>query len=320
MNGAVKFSKRSAGFTLLALFLFIAGQPVYAKPVKVSYPSTSAYWLPFVLGVEKGLYKRVGLDVELIFIRGLSIAVQSLTAGDLDFVAGGTTAGTLAISRGVPIRMIMGIHNEPDYEFFAAPEIRSLTDLRGKNVAVGTPGSPPDFAMRTALEWAGISENDVQMVRIPSSPDRLVALQQRKVVATSLGLPFNFLAEKMGFKRIAQLKDMVKELQVDVVYTNIKNIRGHPELVSKFVQGTLDAVRYAKANKHETVPIIAGFTKSSPDIAAKTYDLVVPVMPDRREFTTKGIQVILDYQAKMGLLPTPVPTPESFINREFIKQ
>lgn len=320
MTDRVKFNQNWLGLGLAVFILFVAIQPAYAKSIKVSYPSTTAYWLPLVIGVEKGLYKKAGLEVELVFIGGISIAIQALTAGDLDFAAGGTTAGTLAISGGVPIRMIMGIYNEPDYEFFATPDIRSLRDLKGKNVAAGTPGSPPDFAMRTAIDWAGLSDNEVQIVRIPSSPARLAALQQGRVVATSLGLPLNFVAEKMGFRRIASLKDMVKELQVDVVYASTKNIRENPGLVSRFVQGTLDAIRYMKTNKEDTVRILARFSKSSLEIAAKTYDLVMPGIPDKGEFTIKGIQVILDYQAKIGLLPTPMPNPESFITREFIKK
>ncbi len=305
----------------IALWVFcINTSPGLARAIKVSYPSTTAYWLPLVVGAEKGFYKKAGLDIELIFIRGNAIALQALTAGDLHFAAGGSTAGTLAITKGVPITMIMGLYNEPDYEFFASPEIRDLRDLRGKNVAAGTPGSPPDYAIRTALESVGLSDSDVQLLRIPSSPDRFAALQQKRVAATSLGLPLNFVAEQMGFKRIGRLKDMVKELQVDVVYASRKNIRENPGMVMSFVQGTLDAVRYMQSNKEDSVRLLSRFSAISSDIAEKTYELVMPGIPRKGEFTIKGIQAILDYQAKTGLLPKPPPSPESFITREFLKQ
>ena len=305
----------------IALWAFcINTSLVSAGAIKVSYPSTTAYWLPLVVGAEKGFYKKAGLDVELIFIRGNAIALQALTAGDLHFVAGGSTAGTLAITKGVPITMIMGLYNEPDYEFFASPEIRDLRDLKGKNVAAGTPGSPPDYAIRTALESVGLTDTDVQLLRIPSSPDRFAALQQKRVAATSLGLPLNFVAEQMGFKRIGRLKDMVKELQVDVVYASRKNIGENPGMVMSFVQGTLDAVRYMQSNKEDSVRVLSKFSASSSDIAEKTYELVMPGIPRKGEFTIKGIQAILDYQVKTGLLPKPPPSPESFITREFLKQ
>jgi NitT/TauT family transport system substrate-binding protein len=305
---------------LMAFWLIlIARQPVFATAIKVSYPSTTAYWLPLIVGAEKGFYKKAGLDVQPIFIRGNSIALQALTAGDLHFVAGGTTAGTLAITKGLPITMIMGLYNEPDYEFFASPEIRDLRDLKGKNVAAGTPGSPPDFAIRTALESVGLTENDVQLLRIPSSPDRFAALQQKRAVATSLGLPLNFVAEQMGFKRIGRLKDMIKELQVDVIYASRKTILENPGLIRAFVQGTVDAVRYVKTNKEDSVKILARFSRSSTEIAEKTYDLVMPGIPSKGEFTIPGIQVILDYQAKIGLLQKPVPSPETFITRDVVK-
>jgi NitT/TauT family transport system substrate-binding protein len=306
-------------FLVAVCAVWIITAPVSASTIKVSYPSTTAYWLPLIVGAEKGFYKKAGLNVELIFIRGNSLALQALTAGDLDFVAGGTTAGTLAISKGVPITMIMGLYNEPDYEFFAIPEVRDLRDLKGKNVAAGTPGSPPDFAIRTALESVGLTDTDVQLLRIPSSPNRFAALQQKRAVATSLGLPLNFVAEQMGFKRIGRLKDMVKELQVDVVYTSRKNIQENPRLVMSFVEGTLDAVRYIKSNKDDSVRILSKFSKSSKDIAEKTFELVMPGIPSRGEFTIKGIQAILDYQSKIGLLPKPPPSPETFITREFLK-
>ena len=313
------FVSKQVIFQITVWVICLITSPIFARAIKVSYPSTTAYWLPLVVGTEKGFYKKLGLDVELIFIRGNSTALQALTAADLHFVAGGTTAGTLAIAQGVPITMIMGLYNEPDYEFFGSPELRDLRDLKGKNVAAGTPGSPPDFAIRAALESVGLTDSDVQLLRIPSSPDRLAALQQKRVSATSLGLPLNFVAEQMGFKRIGRLKDIVNELQVDVVFTSRKNIRENPGMVMSFVQGTLDAVRYMQSNKTDTIRLLSRFSRSSNDIAEKTYELVMPGIPNQGQFTIKGIQAILDYQAKIGLLPKPPPSPESFITREFLK-
>ena len=111
-----------------------------------------AYWL----AKEVGLFKKHGLDMELIFIDGSSRGVQSLIAGDLSFTdAVGTSAinGRLA---GGDIAIVSSLVNTLPYYIIGKPSINSPEDLKGKSAAVHIPGTSADFAMRLALKGVGL--------------------------------------------------------------------------------------------------------------------------------------------------------------------
>lgn len=313
--------KTMVGHFLLFLALVHLALPSVTEPkvVRVSYPSPNAFWLPFFVGVKKGIYQRHGLEIELIRIRGIPTALQVLIAGDITLVLGGTSAGILAIERGTPIVMVMGLVNEPQHEVFALPEIQGLEDLRGKNVASGTPGSPPDFVMRMALGSVGLSVTDVNMVNIAGSDGRLAALKNKSVFAIPLSPPFTYRAEEMGFKRLLSLKKLVKEFQSEVVFVDKKTVKNDPELIKSFVEGTLEAVRYTKKNLTDSVNIFMSYAgEKDREIAEKTVKEIVPSMPSDGRFTSKGIQIILDYLVKVGLLQGMPPSVDRYIDTRFI--
>lgn len=130
-------------------------------------PDTSiAYWL----AKEIGLFKKHGLDMELIFIDGSSRGVQSLIAGDLSFTdAVGTSVinGRLA---GGDIAIVSSLVNTLPYYIIGKPAIKSPEDLKGRSAAVHIPGTSADFAMRLALKGVGISYKDIQAVTVGGRP------------------------------------------------------------------------------------------------------------------------------------------------------
>jgi NitT/TauT family transport system substrate-binding protein len=136
-------------------------------------PDTSiAYWL----AKEVGLFKKYGLDMELIFIDGSTRGVQSLIAGDLSFTdAVGTSVinGRLA---GGDIAIINSLVNTLPYYIIGKPAIKSPEDLRGKTAAVHIPGTSADFAMRLALKGVGLSYKDIQAVTVGGAPARNAAV------------------------------------------------------------------------------------------------------------------------------------------------
>ena len=150
-------------------------------------PDTSiAYWL----AKEVGLFKKYGLDMELIFIDGSSRGVQSLIAGDLSFTdAVGTSAinGRLA---GGDIAIVNSLVNTLPYYIIGKPSIKSPEDLKGKSAAVHIPGTSADFAMRLALKGVGLSYKDIQAVTVGGAPARNAAVITGRVdftVATDSG-------------------------------------------------------------------------------------------------------------------------------------
>jgi hypothetical protein len=66
-------------------FTVVAGQ-VGAQQMRGAFPSPSIQILPMMVAAEREFYKREGLELELVFVRGATTAVQALLANQIQFI------------------------------------------------------------------------------------------------------------------------------------------------------------------------------------------------------------------------------------------
>ena len=72
---------------LILLFCFITGiSQVTAQSIRGAFPSPSIQILPLMVASERGFFKREGLELELVFVRGATVAVQALLANQIHFI------------------------------------------------------------------------------------------------------------------------------------------------------------------------------------------------------------------------------------------
>ena len=109
--------------------------------------SSSVFWV----AKDMGIFKKHGLDVNVIYIEGTPKALMSLFAGDLQVVAGTGPAVVSAKLRGGDVTMIMGFEVFLPYYLMATPGINRIEDLKGKIGANHTAATSADFAIRLGL-------------------------------------------------------------------------------------------------------------------------------------------------------------------------
>lgn len=107
---------------------------------------------PVWIALEKGLFKKYGLDVDLQYIAPAT-STQALLARTLDIANPGGELVEAGLN-GEPVVFMAGILNRPVMSVYSRPEIRSVADLRGKVLAATLPGATTDFAARLLLQQA----------------------------------------------------------------------------------------------------------------------------------------------------------------------
>jgi ABC-type nitrate/sulfonate/bicarbonate transport system substrate-binding protein len=90
-------------------------------------------------------------------------------------------------------------------ECFARPEIKSISDLKGKTIAVTRFGTSTHFAGLSTLRLGGLKPTDVVFVQLGASGEREAALASGRVDATMLGYPGGDLALKKGYRQLTDL-------------------------------------------------------------------------------------------------------------------
>ncbi len=118
--------------------------------ILLAHGAISANVAPLWIAKEQGMFRKHGLDVDLVFIIA-GRATQAMLAGQVPVGLVGATHVTNAVTGGGDLVMIVGLQNSLDYLFIARSGIKSGEDLKNKKVAIGTPAGSASLA--TYVRW-----------------------------------------------------------------------------------------------------------------------------------------------------------------------
>jgi NitT/TauT family transport system substrate-binding protein len=293
---------KSLALIVLGLFFYAAPLSAQTKPLTNVYmayisdsPSSS---VPFWVAKDAGLFRKHGLNLDMIFINGSTRGIQSLIAGDLNFTgAVGTSAinGRLA---GGDIFIINSLVNTLPYYLIGKPEIRSVEDLRGKSAAVHVPGTSADFALRLALRQFNIPYESIRAVSVGGSPARIAAVMSGQVDFTVVTEPGKIKGEKAGLKTIMDMAKLDIPFQFTCSVTTGSMIREKPEAVRAFVRAMAEAVHYYKNNKENVIRIMGKYTRGqSRPVLEGAYTAYDELLVEDTYPTLDGLKHTLEVQA-----------------------
>ena len=254
---------------LLAVALITSSFNANAEVVNIGISTVGLYELPTEISKRRGFYQEEGLDARKIVVR-TPLHVAALLAGELDY---STVTGIIlsASVQGMPLKSVMGWFDNPLHMLIARPNIKKLTDLKDKRVAVSTYGSIPHVMLREALAGAGMNpEKDITVLALGGSGDRIAALAAGIVDATPLDVAYIQRTEKLGYNNLLYLGDVVN-LRLGGLAVNTNKIQRQPEQITRVVRATLKGVRFMKTNKPETLTIMRDYLKISGDYVEKIY-------------------------------------------------
>ena len=173
------------------------------KKVRFGYPSLGFRQGHIWVAKDEGLFKKYGLDVEPIFLRGGQLAIQALAGGDPPLMSiGQVVQAGLA---GFDLALIAGVEIYYDSTVFAQPGITRLEQLKGKRIGISGYGAATHFAAIILAQHLKLDpDKDIQLV--PGGPDaeRIAAMSAGKIdagVFNSSTLP---IAKRMGLVELVQ--------------------------------------------------------------------------------------------------------------------
>jgi NitT/TauT family transport system substrate-binding protein len=156
--------------------IFLSCSQTSAQPVRAAYPSPNVQFLPAFVALEKGMYKREGLEAELISVRNALTAVQALIGGQIQYIFS-VGPQMPAIWEGTDIVLLAQQVGRPTFSLIVTPDIHKITDLKGKKIGVSFGGST--FAgTKALLELNKLSDKDVQYISIPGSTPKVAAMKR----------------------------------------------------------------------------------------------------------------------------------------------
>jgi len=303
----------------IQLFTFGSTTAQELKRIRIGYPSLSFRQSNVWVAKETGLFKKYGLDVEPIFLRGGQLATQALAAGDPPIVNIGTVVqANLTL---FTLVLIAAVETSYDQIVFARSGITKLEQLKGKRFGISGYGAATHYAAIILARHLSLDPNK-DLTLVPGGPDteRLAALSAGRLDATffsSSGAP---PARKMGFNELLQIADLGVEVQGNGLATSRDYVKSNRDTVKAAMKGFVEAIYFIYANKKEAQRVFAKYMRTNdPAVLEDSYEGYVKMIPKKPYPTLKGIQFMLDMLAeKMPQAKTA--KPEQFVDLSFLEE
>ena len=292
------------------------------EKVRVALGAISVNTAVIPVGHQYGIFAKHGVDLEPIYMGGGMNSLAAVTSNTVQFLSAGSTATISAKLGGVDIVMLTVQSNKLDYSVFAAPEIKTPQDLKGKIVTGTRPGASADSALRLYLRRAGL-EPDKEVIFISvgdSQQGRLNALHRGSVSATVLAPPYSGMAKQLGLRELADLRKSDIEYAGSAIAGMGAYIKSHPQLVENFLKAYIESLHFFRTQREKTLAGVMKFLKMNDRTRAEEgYDYYVDLMPVMPYASPQGVRAVLQFLAARQP-KAATASPEEFYDNSFLKR
>ena len=295
---------------IMALSLFVSmispsaeGQEL--KKVRMGYPAFSLTFLTFFVAKDAGIYKKHGLDVDLVQLAG-AVQTSALVAGEIDYLTG-ITSPLVAAARGLPFKGIMITHDRPLFWIIGSPDIHRVEDLAGKSVAVDRLGTLQDIVARDLVKRKGGNPEKMTFIQTGSVSNSVQSLAQGSVAAALLSLPHNVVMTQKGYREVASATELNMRVASGGIATREAKLKQEPAQVKTMLRAILEAVDFNRREKSWMINYIQNKWKLTPKAAEEAYRFWLQGLTTDGKIPVKDLQDMYDTAHATQLIPTPVP-------------
>jgi ABC-type nitrate/sulfonate/bicarbonate transport system substrate-binding protein len=309
----------------LAAVLISAGAAQAQQKVVIGIPTSppNVIHMPPIIAKELGLFKRDGLDVEIVSLGDGTKVYRALLAGNIDL---GLTPGAPTIigtANGASVKALTS--NLPKFEasMVVRSDIKTMADLKGKRIGIQEPGGFSDILSRSVLRAAKLDPKEVNFVSIAS--EDVPALVANQVDTAILHIEQEMLAQS----KVPNLHAIARmwELQPKTLYTFLaateKEIKAKPDVIQKVVNANLEATRIMYTDKAKVVPIMVKVTGYPEKIISETYDFMVKncLWDANSGLSKERIDFTAELMTKIGNIKEgKTPTYDQVVDASFAKK
>lgn len=272
----------------------------------------------FMMVSTRDFAKKQGLKLEISQFKDDQIALKALISGELDSFEGGPQGVFAADAKGADAKLL-GCHwVVVPHGIFAKNTIKSVADLKGKQIAVSAPNSMPSMLASSALEKYGVPENSVKLAAVGGDRERYQALIGGVVEAAVVSNEYQPIAPKDVHLLVAGRDAVPKFLRVCIAST-AKKLAERGDDAVKFLAAEMSALRYALSHRDETVALTRELMHAKPDdprptfvyddaVAHNAVDPALPLPLDKINWIQE--QLVKAGKMKAPLEPKAVTAPE----------
>jgi NitT/TauT family transport system substrate-binding protein len=275
-------------------------------------------FVPLDVGVQEGIFKKYGLDVQSTAFSGDAKLQQAMAADSID-IALGSGPGMAFIVKGSPVKAIAAMAGPP---LLLAIVVRpdgpkTAADLKGKKVSVSTAGSLTAWLVSQTSRRQGWGSQGIDVEPMGAMPGQIAALKRGDIDGIIMDIGNAFDLENKGEGHILVRFTDIKDFIIHVIYATNKAIANRPDDLRNFVKGWFETIAFMRTHKDETVKIAGLVTGKDADITSRTYDELMPMFSSNGKFSPEAMEVLSKSWVELGTLPSE-PDLKGLYTEEFL--
>jgi ABC-type nitrate/sulfonate/bicarbonate transport system substrate-binding protein len=277
----------------------------------------SATNIPIYMAEEKGAFAKRNIRLELQFTPNSSDQRAGLAAGRSDIAHTAADNAVAMVEVGKVDAVILGGGDSGLLELFVRPEIKSLTDVRGKAMVVDAPNTAYALVARKILKNAGLVDGrDYRLVPIGGTESRVNAFSLTPDNAVGmLNPPWTFVAESRGARSFGKVKDLFGPYQAIVPIAMRSWTQSNSGVLERYLAAYIEGCRmtFDPSNRAEVISVLRKRLNLTQEVASLSYEgLIQPGYGLSRDcrFDMAGFRNALSLRAEIegqwgGVTPEP---------------
>ena len=313
-----------AGTMLLIGWLFVWRAATAQDKVRMGLSSVSGLHSAVWVAEQKGLFRKHGIDAEVIVTgQGGTAGISALLANDIQMVNSAGDVLVAAALRGGDTVMVASVVNKGLQRLVTKPDIKTPADLKGKRIGVTRIGAVSHSVLLMMLQRWKMTVNDIQVLQLGSSPNMLASLDKGGVEGGVLTIPSMFVAEDRGYRVLLDMADTDIYYLHTMVATTRQYIKNNRDKVSRFLRGYVEGIAFVKQNKKESLDIVKKKLRLGPEQERnleRSLDLLIAKYYENVPYPSmRGVETVLGFVEKDNPKAKSAD-PKSFVDDSLLRE
>lgn len=323
INLTMRLRCSSSIILILAYFgLFTVNHPLHAATaalttIRVGYPQLNGGQTPLWNIADSRIDQKSALDIKPVYIPGGVRLTQSMLSGSVDIAMTGGAAVNAMLSGAEFIYVGMPVATYA-FSLYARPEIKDVTDLRGKVLGVITNGASSDHAAIALLRQYKMTQQDMKVLYFSRQEDAVAALNQGIVQAAVHSAPTTLMARRLGFKEVVNIGALKLPYPFMGLAVRRSAIQQTPEIIRAFLRAFVTGLKVSIEQPDLSKRAIGKYlaTKDQ-EIIDEAYRSFAPLFPRVPYVTDEAIRAALSVTDHPK---AAAANPKDFYDNRFLQE
>lgn len=279
------------------------------SPIQLAYISGGFPIWALMVAQHQGFFTQAGLSVQITHTGSSQVQLQGLRDGRFDIGLQLADHPVRATLTGCPMQILAAQTHAPDVALVSQPQMKAITDLRGHRVAVDGARSGYALLLRQLLRQHGLGPEEVTLVEVGDSQQRVQSLQSGELAASFINPPLDKALVAQGFVRLTSTRSAFPDYPGPVVAARHAWIAEHRAETTAFQQAWQAAWRWLLDEAHTEAALALAATHLQADAEAAQRALAGLRAQGLPQVSDAALQTVIDLVAEADAPNAARPRP-----------